>query len=233
MGEILHHLADAELQQSLRLRRMLVADNPPWGSWDGAAYAEALAYDVRPAADALTLVLSLRHVNVRMLASLSAPQWMRTTEHPEHGPIDVARVVELIVEHTKAHVLQARRARHRHDVTVSATVARTRRRRLRCSGPGSFMLPDMQQDEAEKVVAALRERKVFAHVYRGGRRLATACASSSVTAARRSGTSTAPPGLEAQVMRDGVLVGFVPKIPGSEGYTIEQTVDAIAAAVYD
>ena len=40
-------------------------------------------------------------------------------------------------------------------------------------------------------------------------------------------------GLEAQVMRDGVLVGFVPKIPGSEGYTIEQTVDAIAAAVYD
>jgi hypothetical protein len=40
-------------------------------------------------------------------------------------------------------------------------------------------------------------------------------------------------GLEAQVMRDGMLVGFVPKIPGSEGYTVEQTVEAIAAAVYD
>jgi hypothetical protein len=110
VAQILHHLADAELQQSLRLRRMLVEDNPPWGSWDGAAYADQLAYDVRPAADALTLVLSLRHVNVRLLASLSAEQWRRTTEHPEHGPIDVARVVELIVEHTRAHVLQARRA---------------------------------------------------------------------------------------------------------------------------
>ncbi len=110
VAQILHHLADAELQQSLRLRRMLVEDNPPWGSWDGAAYADALAYDVRPAADALTLLLSLRHVNVRLLASLSAEQWRRTTEHPEHGPIDVARVVELIAEHTKSHVLQARRA---------------------------------------------------------------------------------------------------------------------------
>jgi hypothetical protein len=110
VAQILHHLADAELQQSLRLRRMLVEDNPPWGAWDGAAYAEVLAYDVRPAADALTLLLSLRHVNVRLLASLPAELWRRTTEHPEHGPIDVARVVELIVEHTKSHVLQARRA---------------------------------------------------------------------------------------------------------------------------
>ena len=110
VAEILHHLADAELQQSVRLRRMLVEDAPAWGSWDGAAYGEALAYDARPAADALTLVLAVRHVNVRMLASLSAEQWVRTTVHPEHGPIDVARVVELIVEHTKSHVLQARRA---------------------------------------------------------------------------------------------------------------------------
>jgi hypothetical protein len=110
VAQVLHHLADAELQQSLRLRRMLVEDNPPWGEWDEAAYADALAYDVRPAADALTLVLSVRHVNVRLLASLSAEQWRRTTEHPELGRIDVAQVVALIVEHTKGHVLQARRA---------------------------------------------------------------------------------------------------------------------------
>ena len=96
--------------QSVRLRRLLVEDDPDWGSWDGEAYAGALGYDVRPPADALTLVLALRHVNVRLLASLSADQWRRTTEHPEEGPIDVARVVELIVEHTKLHVLQARRA---------------------------------------------------------------------------------------------------------------------------
>jgi hypothetical protein len=40
-------------------------------------------------------------------------------------------------------------------------------------------------------------------------------------------------GLEAQVMRDGMLVGFVPKIDGSEDFTEEDTVDAIARTDYD
>ncbi len=39
-------------------------------------------------------------------------------------------------------------------------------------------------------------------------------------------------GLEAQVMRDGVLVGFVPQIPGSEDFDVDQTVRAIATAEY-
>lgn len=40
-------------------------------------------------------------------------------------------------------------------------------------------------------------------------------------------------GLEAQVMRNGVLVGFVPVIPGSEEFTDEQVIDAIARTDYD
>ena len=39
-------------------------------------------------------------------------------------------------------------------------------------------------------------------------------------------------GLEAQVMADGVLVGFVPQIPGSDRFTEEQAVEAIARADY-
>ena len=33
-------------------------------------------------------------------------------------------------------------------------------------------------------------------------------------------------------MRDGVLVGFIPQIPGSEGFDDAQTVAAIVAADY-
>ncbi|MBI1376524.1 MAG: hypothetical protein GC157_03445 [Frankiales bacterium] len=89
----------------------------------------------------------------------------------------------------------------------------------------------MQQAEAELVVEGLQARRVFAHVYRGG--------------VGRFGVRVVLPdgrealwdvdgaaGLEAQVMADGVLVGFVPKIVGSEGYTVEQTVEAIATADY-
>jgi hypothetical protein len=39
--------------------------------------------------------------------------------------------------------------------------------------------------------------------------------------------------LEAQVMRNGMLVGFVPAIEGSEDYSEEQIIDAIVRADYD
>jgi cation diffusion facilitator CzcD-associated flavoprotein CzcO len=90
----------------------------------------------------------------------------------------------------------------------------------------------MQQEEAEIVVAALRERRVFAHVYRGG------VARHGVRVVLSDGREAlwdvdGAAGLEAQVMANGMLVGFVPKIPGSEEFTLEQTIDAIASATYD
>ncbi|MGH3411488.1 MAG: hypothetical protein ACRDPH_00180 [Marmoricola sp.] len=39
--------------------------------------------------------------------------------------------------------------------------------------------------------------------------------------------------LEAQVMRDGVLVGYVPVIEGSEDYTEQQVIDTIRRTDYD
>ena len=39
-------------------------------------------------------------------------------------------------------------------------------------------------------------------------------------------------GLEATIMRDNVLVGMVPTIPGSESYDDEAVVAAIAGADY-
>jgi hypothetical protein len=39
--------------------------------------------------------------------------------------------------------------------------------------------------------------------------------------------------LEAEVLLDGDLVGFVPKIPGSDTFDEAQIVDAIARADYD
>ena len=43
------------------------------------------------------------------------------------------------------------------------------------------------------------------------------------------GTAT----LEAQVMRNGMLVGFVPAIEGSAGFTQDEVVDAIVRTDYD
>jgi len=39
--------------------------------------------------------------------------------------------------------------------------------------------------------------------------------------------------LEAQVMRNGMLVGYVPEIEGSDSYTEEQIIDVIVRTDYD
>ena len=110
VSEVLHHLADAELHQSVRLREMLTVHMPTWLEWDETEYANQLGYDVRPAGDSLTLILSVRNVNSRLLAILSPEQWNRTAVHPSRGEVDVAGWVDSCCDHLAGHVLQARRA---------------------------------------------------------------------------------------------------------------------------
>ena len=93
------------------------------------------------------------------------------------------------------------------------------------------MLP-VEEDRARHVVDALRERGIDAHmekagVYQFGVRVELPDGREAVWDS--DGTAE----LEAQVMRDGVLVGFVPVIDGSEDFDEAQVVDAIARTDYD
>lgn len=110
VSEVLHHLADAEMHQSVRLREMLAVDRPSLSDWDESSYATVLGYDTRPAGDAVTLILSVRNVNSRLLAILSPEQWNRTAIHPSRGEVNVADWVQICHDHLAGHVLQARRA---------------------------------------------------------------------------------------------------------------------------
>jgi hypothetical protein len=90
----------------------------------------------------------------------------------------------------------------------------------------------MDENEARRVVDALRDRGVFAHLERPG------VAQFGVRVALPDGREAiwdtdGTAGLEAQVMRNGVLVGFVPHIAGSENFSEQQVIDAIARTDYD
>jgi hypothetical protein len=92
----------------------------------------------------------------------------------------------------------------------------------------------MEEERAGRVVRELRARNVFAHVKlpqagitQYGIRVVLPDGREAIW--DTDGTA----GLEAQVMRNGVLVGFVPSIPGSENFGDPQIIDAIAAADYD
>lgn len=89
----------------------------------------------------------------------------------------------------------------------------------------------MQEQEALAVVEALKKRGVRASVarpavYRFGVRVQIGDGREALW------DVDGAAGLEAQVMRNGILVGFVPKIDGSSSYDVEQQADAIAAADY-
>jgi hypothetical protein len=82
------------------------------------------------------------------------------------------------------------------------------------------------------VVDRLRERGVNATLARAGMdRFGVAVKLSGGREAQWNTEGTA--GLGAQVLRDGNLVGFVPKIDGSEDFSEDQIVDAIVRADYD
>ncbi|MCW2668705.1 MAG: hypothetical protein JWO27_602 [Frankiales bacterium] len=90
----------------------------------------------------------------------------------------------------------------------------------------------MEEKRAQRVVDRLREQGVDAYMerastYQFGVRVALRDGRNAVW--DTDGTL----GLEAQVMRDGILVGFVPQLDGSEDFDEDQTVAAIAGTDYD
>ncbi|WP_335933096.1 hypothetical protein [Streptomyces sp. PTD5-9] len=89
----------------------------------------------------------------------------------------------------------------------------------------------MDEERAERMVAALRAREVMAHlveagVYEFGIRVVLDEGIEALWDV--DGAS----GLDAEIVSDGVLIGFVPHVPGSESFTEEQLVESIATTRY-
>jgi hypothetical protein len=90
----------------------------------------------------------------------------------------------------------------------------------------------MEENKARRVVDALRERGTDAGLARVG---VYQFGVSVMLPDGREATwdSDGTAALEAQVMRNGVLVGYVPAIDGSDEFTDEQIIDAIVRTDYD
>ena len=90
----------------------------------------------------------------------------------------------------------------------------------------------MDENRARRVADALRDRGIDAHLETAGIdvygvRVVLSDGREAIWG--NEGTSS----LEAEVLLDGDLVGFVPEIPGSAGFDEAQIVDAIARADYE
>jgi hypothetical protein len=90
----------------------------------------------------------------------------------------------------------------------------------------------MEENRARRVTDALRDRGIDAHLDNAGvgiYGIRVVISGGREAIWGREGTT----GLEAEVLLDGDLVGFVPEIPDSENFDEAQVADAIARADYN
>jgi hypothetical protein len=110
-AEIVHHLADSETTSGLRLRRLLVEDQPLIQGYDQDAYAGRLNYNNREMAPALDAFRSARDTTAQLFEFMSDQDWQREGTHSESGSYTVEDWLTIYAAHAHNHAAQIRRLR--------------------------------------------------------------------------------------------------------------------------
>jgi hypothetical protein len=108
--QVVHHLADAEMTSAIRLRRLLVEDQPAIMAYDEAAFASKLWYTERPIQAALDAFGAARRTTAELLERLTPADWARAGTHSEMGPYSVDTWLHVYAAHAEEHAAQIRRA---------------------------------------------------------------------------------------------------------------------------
>jgi hypothetical protein len=106
--EIVHHLADSETNSAIRLRKLLVEDNPYIQGYDQDMFAKKLQYSKRPMQPALTAFEGARSSTAQLLDLMKEEDWKRMGEHSESGPYSPETWLKIYADHAHKHADQIR-----------------------------------------------------------------------------------------------------------------------------
>jgi hypothetical protein len=107
--EILAHLADVELVQGFRIRRILESKGTPIQGFDQEVWARYSDYAKHDPALSLEAYRATRERTVRLLKSIPRGMWENYGMHSERGKESVTRVTEMMAGHDINHLEQIRR----------------------------------------------------------------------------------------------------------------------------
>jgi len=113
--EIVHHLGDSESTSAIRIRKLLVEDDPVIQGYDQDQYATRLRYNDRDMAPALEAFRSARETTMQLLPSLSDDDWQRAGTHSESGRYTLEDWLRIYAAHAHNHAAQIRRLRDALD----------------------------------------------------------------------------------------------------------------------
>lgn len=108
-AEIVHHLADSEMTSAIRLRRLLVEDEPVIQGYDQDRFAAVLRYNERPVEPALAAFRAAREVTVPLLRAMTEVDWQRAGTHTEQGRYTAEDWLRIYGAHAHQHAAQLRR----------------------------------------------------------------------------------------------------------------------------
>ncbi len=103
---IVHHLADVEVLQSLRILTMLSNDNAVLIPTEQDAWAASSEYAKRDPLSSLNAFVALRKRSADLLGLLSKTQLERVGTHPKRGPFTIESFAKFVVWHDVTHFAQ-------------------------------------------------------------------------------------------------------------------------------
>jgi hypothetical protein len=110
-AEIVHHLADSETTSAIRLRKLLVEEQPLIQGYDQDAYAARLNYNNRDIEPALDSFRSARATTAQLLDLMTDEDWQRVGTHSESGSYSTENWLEIYAAHAHNHANQIGRLR--------------------------------------------------------------------------------------------------------------------------
>jgi hypothetical protein len=103
---IAHHMADADMHFAIRIREVLVHQNPSLVVFDEERYAEKLDYARRPIEPALLLIKSIREETADLLNGLPDDAWLRSGTRADGVSFTLRDIVKKATDHAQEHIEQ-------------------------------------------------------------------------------------------------------------------------------
>lgn len=99
------HLADSEINSSVRLRKLLAESGVAVDVFDQEKWVSSLNYHHQPLDRALTLFRLLREIAVDLLKPVQEAAWEANhIRHPERGKVTLREWLTIYTEHVDSHL---------------------------------------------------------------------------------------------------------------------------------
>lgn len=110
-AEIVHHLADSEMNSALRIRKLLTEKHPVIQGYDQDEWARVLHSHDRPIEPSLLAFRGARESTAQLLDRMTDDDWRRHGWHSEAGAFHAELWLEWYSAHAHNHADQIRRLR--------------------------------------------------------------------------------------------------------------------------